>query len=288
VFLHAILLSIESIVIEALRTYLSFGPIVIAANSLPIAGAVLLLITYAIQRKRGFEIFRAWKHLMAGSTLLAAGIFLWYDSVGMIGASKEGLLAGPLETIAVLILARMVLQERLSRLQMVGATIALAGFFATVMSGSSSVQQALTWGDIEAISSAAAFGSGIIFLSKLTKGYSALSVTASSLTISGLILAMTLWADNTPKVTSSQWIVLLLFSILPLSAALTYVLGLVRIGASLTSTIGSLSILLTLIFQLLLVWVGIKMLLPPNIPLAVAGGTLGVLGIYMIHSVDRR
>ena len=69
---------------------------------------------------------------------------------------------------------------------------------------------------------------------------------------------------------------------------LTYVLGLVRIGASLTSTIGSLSILLTLIFQLLLIWVGIKMLLPPNIPLAVAGGTLGVLGIYVIHSVDRR
>jgi hypothetical protein len=146
----------------------------------------------------------------------------------------------------------------------------------------------LTWGDIEAISSAATFESGIIFLSKLTKGYSALSTTASSLTVSGLILAMTLWANNTPKVTSSQWIVLLLFSMLPLSAALTYVLGLVRIGASLTYTIGSLSILLTVIFQLLLISVGIKMLLPPNIPLAVAGGTLGVLGIYMIHSVDRR
>jgi len=225
---------------------------------------------------------------MPGSTLLAAGIFLWYDSVGMVGASKEGLLAGPLETIVVLILARVALQERLSRLQMVGTTIALAGFFATVMSRSSSVQQALTWGDVEAISSGAAIGCGIIFLSKLTKGYSALSVTASSLTISGLILAMTLWANNAPKVTSSQLIVLFLFSILPLSAALTYVVGLVRIGAFLTSTIGSLSILLTLIFQLLLMWVGIKMLLQPNIPLAVAGGTLGVLGIYMIHSVDRR
>ena len=75
---------------------------------------------------------------------------------------------------------------------------------------------------------------------------------------------------------------------LPLSAALTYVLGLVRIGASLTSTIGSFSLLLTVIFQLLSISVGIKMLLAPNIPLAIAGGTLGVLGINMIHSVDRR
>jgi drug/metabolite transporter (DMT)-like permease len=288
VFVHAAMLSIESIVIEALRTEFSLSPLVIAANSIPIAGAVLLLITYAIQREKGFAVFSAWKHLLPGSTLIAAGIFLWYDSVGMVGASKEGLLAGPLETIVVLILARAALQERLSRIQMAGATIALAGFFATVMSSSSSVQQALTVGDIEAISSAAAFGSGIIFLSKLTKGYSALSVTASSLIISGLILAMALWVTSTPKVTSSQWTVLSLFSMLPLSAALTYVLGLIRIGASLTSTIGSVSILLTVIFQLALLWLGVKMLLPPNIPLAVAGGTLGVLGIYLIHSVDRR
>jgi drug/metabolite transporter (DMT)-like permease len=287
VFLHAATLSIESIVIEALTTELHFGPLVIAANSIPIAGAILLLITFAFQQERAFAVFSAWKYLLPGSILLAAGVFMWYDSVGRVGASKEGLLAGPLETIVILLLARAVLQEKLSRLQMAGAMIALAGFFATVTSGSSSVHQAITWGDIEAILSAAAFGSGIIFISKLTKGYSALSVTASSLSISGLILAVTLWLNSTPKVTSSEWVVLLLFSMLPLSAALSYVMGLVRIGASLTSTIGSFSILLTVAFQLALVSLGLKMLLPPNIPLAIAGGILGVFGIYLIHTVDR-
>jgi drug/metabolite transporter (DMT)-like permease len=282
------MLSMESIAIEALTTELQLGPLVIAANSIPIAGAVLLLIMVAFPQERGFAVFSAWKYLLPGSILLAAGVFLWYDSVGMVGASKEGLLAGPLETIVILLLARAVLQERLSRLQMAGATIALPGFFATVMSGSSSIiQQAITWGDIEAILSAAAFGSGIIFISKLAKGYSALSVTASSLFISGLILAVTLWVNSAPKVTSSEWIVLLLFSMLPLSAALSYVVGLVRIGASLTSTIGSFSILLTVVFQLVLVSLGFKMLLPPNISLAVVGGTLGVFGIYLIHTVDR-
>jgi hypothetical protein len=101
------------------------------------------------------------------------------------------------------------------------------------------------------------------------------------------MLAVTLWVNSAPAVTPSTWIVLFLFSILPLSAALTYVVGLVRIGASLTSTIGSFSILLTLVFQLALVWLRLKMILPPNIPLAVAGGVLGVFGIYLIHKVDR-
>jgi hypothetical protein len=142
-------------------------------------------------------------------------------------------------------------------------------------------------GDIEAIFSATAFESGIIFISKLTKGYSALSVTASSLSISGLILAVTLWMNSTPIVTSLEWIVLLLFSMLPLSAALSYLVSLVRIGASLKSTIGSFSIILSVVFQLALVSLGVKMLLPPNIPVAVACGILRVFGIYLIHTVDR-
>jgi drug/metabolite transporter (DMT)-like permease len=238
------MLPIESIVIEAMTTKLHLSPLVISANSIPIAGAALLLITFMLQQEKSYAVFRAWKYLLPSSTLLAAGVLMWYDSVGRLGASKEGLLAGPLETIVILLLARAVLQESLSRLQMAGAMIALAGFFATVMSGSFSIELVIVLGDIEAILSAAAFGSGIIFISKLTKGYPALSVTGSTLCLAGLILAVTLWVTTTPTVTSSEWIVLLLFSILPLLAALTYVMGLERIGASLTSTIGSFSILL--------------------------------------------
>jgi drug/metabolite transporter (DMT)-like permease len=186
----------------------------------------------------------------------------------------------------ILLLARAVLQERLSRLQMAGAMIALAGFFATVMSGSFSIELVIVLGDIEAILSAAAFGSGIIFISKLTKGYPALSVTGSTRCLAGLILAVTLWVTTTPTVTSSEWVVLLLFSILPLLAALTYVMGLERIGASLTSTIGSFSILLTIVFRLALLWVGLKMILPSNIPLVVTAGIVRVFGLYLIHKAD--
>ncbi|MGI0025619.1 MAG: hypothetical protein ACREA4_10820, partial [Nitrososphaera sp.] len=81
----------------------------------------------------------------------------------------------------------------------------------------------------------------------------------------------------------ADWVFLLAFSILPLSAALTYVMGLRRIGASMTSTIGSFSILLTVIFQIAMLGMGINVILPSNITLAIAGGVLGVFGIYLIH-----
>jgi hypothetical protein len=69
--------------------------------------------------------------------------------------------------------------------------------------------------------------------------------------------------------------------------SLSYVAGLARIGGSLTSTIGSLSIPLTIVFQLVLVWLHVKMILTPDIPLAVTGAIIAVFGIYLIHKVDR-
>jgi drug/metabolite transporter (DMT)-like permease len=288
VFLHAALLSIESIVIEMLTAQLQLEPLVIAANSIPVAGAALLLITLGLEKKKqAFAVFRQWKYLLSGSVLLAIGVFAWYDSVRNVRASKEGLLAGPLETIVILFLARVALQEKLNRAQLAGVMIALGGFFATVMSAGNA-QLLITWGDIEAVLSAVAFGSGIIFITKLAKTYSALQITGSSLFTSGIVLAVVLWTTSAPAIQLPDWTVLALFSLLPLSAALTYVIGLSRIGASLNSTIASFSILLTVVFQLALLALDVQVILPANIPLAVAGGALGVFGIYLIHRTNNR
>ena len=272
--------------IEVLTTQLQLRPLVVAASSISMAGAVLLVITFHFERKKAiFLVFQSWIYLVPGSLLIAGGVFAWYDSVERVGASKEGLVAGPLETIAVLFLARAFLQEKLNRLQMVGIFIAITGFFATVMS-SGTTQLVITLGDIEAIFSALSFGSGIIFVTKMTKTHSALAVTAATLFVSGVVLAAILWASNLPHIVLSDWMLLLLFSFIPLSAALTYVIGLARMGASLTSTIASFSILLTVIFQLILLSVGIQVILPSSIPLAIVGGALGVFGIYLIHRAD--
>jgi drug/metabolite transporter (DMT)-like permease len=75
-----------------------------------------------------------WKLLFSGSIFLAAQVFLWYDSVTRVGATKEGLLAGPLEAVIVIVLARLFLNEGLRKKQLAGVFIALSGFLATVSS----------------------------------------------------------------------------------------------------------------------------------------------------------
>ncbi|MGH9992124.1 MAG: EamA family transporter, partial [Nitrososphaera sp.] len=226
VFLHAVLLSVESIVIELLATQLSLAPLVVAGNSILIAGAALLAVAAGTEGKRIFTIIRSWKYLLPASLLLAVGVYAWYDYVTSVGASKEGLLAGPLETVVILVLAGAVLKEKLTRPQMIGVLTALGGFFATVMSAGS-VQTLITWGDIEAMISAVSFAAGIIIITVLTRTYSVLLVTGSTLFISGLVLAAALWT-TAPTTGPADWVFLLAFSILPLSAALTYVMGLRR------------------------------------------------------------
>jgi drug/metabolite transporter (DMT)-like permease len=138
-------------------------------------------------------VFKSWKLLFSGSIFLAAAVFLWYDSVTRVGATKEGLLAGPLEAVIVVVLAWLFLKERLRKKQLAGVVIALSGFLATVSSSSlrSTLQFSipLTFGDFEAICSAFTFAAGIIFMTKLVERYNSIEVSGSSLLISGLILA---------------------------------------------------------------------------------------------------
>jgi drug/metabolite transporter (DMT)-like permease len=286
VFIQAILLSFESIIVEFLTEIPGISPILVGGISIPIAGAILLLArTFFL--KKNITVFKSWKLLLSGSTFLAAAVFLWYDSVTRVGASKEGLLAGPLETVVVLILAWLFLKEKLRKRQLAGVVIALSGFVAAVSSSSSHMNLLLsiplTFGDFEAILSAFMFATAVILMTKLVERHSSIEVSGSSLLISGLILT-TILILRTPSLHASMdWIFLALFALVPLMAALLYVVGLSRIGASLTSTIASSNILFTLLFQLLFRGFGIRTNIPENIILAVIGGALGVFGIYLIH-----
>lgn len=287
VFVQAIALSFESIMVELLTEIPGISSLLVAGSSIPFAGATLLLISTVLSKK--ITVFNSWKLLLVGSIFLAAAVFLWYDSVTRVGASKEGLLAGPLETIVVLILAWLLLKEKLRKIQLVGVIIALLGFFATVSSRSLDLSSILpfviTFGDLEAILSAFAFAGGVIAMTRLVKRHTSIEVTGASLLISGLILAtiLILSTSQTSIPTVPEWIYLISFSLLPLAAALLYVIGLDRIGASLTSTIASSNILFTLLLQLLFKGIGVKSNLPENILLAVIGGALGLFGIYLIH-----
>ena len=300
VFLFAFILSFESILIEYLTLLLGISPLAISAFSIAISGTLLLLILKFVY-KRQIPLFCSFKDFVPASIFLSAGVFTWYDAVSRVGASKESLLAGPIEIIAVLFLARIFLYEKLNRKQLSGVGIALVGFIIVLLSDHNisnngiinvtlieveTLNFSITFGDIEAIISAISFALAVFFLAKLSKKYSPLEISGICLLLSGLILIIVMLIF-TPEMSvnlfMSYWYIFIIFSVLPLFGTICYVEGIKRIGASLTATIASSRILLTLIIQILLTHIGIRNTLPDNVLLALIGGVLGITGIIIIH-----
>lgn len=323
VFVYAITISIESIIIEYLTTsYVHFSPIVLSAISITSAGIMLLLAAaFIFKKKEEISILftKSSRTLVLASLSLSLGIFTWYDSINKIGASKEVLIAGPLEIVIIVILARAFLNERLNRFHVIGIIMALIGFIMAVASGAnigvvsnnidtiiaisaSSLSSIISFGDIEAIFSAFGFAIGVLFLSKLVLKHSSIEAAGASMFTSGLILVgfMTfglfygsfnvgLSSDEESLLRPPLIITIIisfLFSLIPFIGSLSYSTGLRRIGASLTATIGSSSILITVIIQIMLKELGFTSRLPEHILLAILGGIVGFLGIYIIHMPD--
>ena len=296
----------------------------LSATSITLAG-IMLLIVAAFFFKRNKQIpllfTKSWKFLILASSSLSLGIFTWYDSINRIGASKEALVAGPIEIVIIVLLARIFLNERLNRFQIIGISIGLVGFFMaltsdvdivvgnnntikTTFTSVFSLLSIVSFGDIEAILSALGFAIGVLFLSKLILNYSSIEVAGASMFTSGLLLAgilvVGLFFYNTVHLISSPHelsltrqpslivivVILILFSLIPFIGSLSYSSSLGRIGASLTATIGSSSILITMVIQIMFREIGFASHLPQNIYLALLGGITGFLGIYLIHMPD--
>lgn len=302
VFLFAIILSFESILIEYLTLLLGISPLSISAFSIAISG-ILLLVILNFVNKRKTPLLHSFKDFIPASLFLSIGIFTWYDAVSRVGASKESLLAGPIEIITVLLLARLFLHERLNKKQLSGIAIALVGFVIVILSDHNidnnngiinivliefkTLNFSISFGDVEAIISAISFAAAVFFLAKLSLRYSPLEISGMCLLLAGFILIIVMFIF-TPEMSInmilSYWYIFIIFSMLPLIGTILYVEGIKRIGASLTSTIASSRILLTLIFQILLTQLGIRNTLPDNIFLALIGGILGISGIIIIHT----
>lgn len=318
VFIYAIALSIESIVIEYLTSsFIQISAIILSSISITSSGIMLLLVAaFIFKKKKEILILfsESWKNVILVSLSLSVGIFTWYDSINRIGASKEVLISGSLEIVIIVILARVFLNERLSRFHIIGIGLALAGFFMAVTSDANisvvdiieitkgtSLLSFISFGDVEAIISAFGFAIGVLILSKLVLKHSSIEVAGASMFTSGLmlfgfmILGVLSYESNHIILSSNEVsllrqpiiiAIIILFSLLPFIGSLSYSTGLSMIGASLTATIGSSSILLTVVIQIVLKEFGISSHLPGNIFLAILGGVTGFLGIYTIHMSD--
>src|SRR5690348_17224882 len=294
VFIYAIALSIESIVIEYLTSsFIQISAIILSSISITSSGIMLLLVAAFIFKKKKeilILFIESWKNLILVSLSLSVGIFTWYDSINRIGASKEVLISGSLEIVIIVILARVFLNERLSRFHSIGIGLALAGFFMAVTSDANisvvdiieitkgtSLLSFISFGDVEAIISAFGFAIGVLVLSKLVLKHSSIEVAGASMFTSGLmlvgfmILGVLSYESNHIILSSNEVsllrqpiiiAIIILFSLLPFIGSLSYSTGLSMIGASLTATIGSSSILLTVVIQIVLKEFGISSHLP--------------------------
>lgn len=333
VFVYALALSLESIIIEYLTIYfVRISPIVLSSLSITLSGLMLLSVACITTKscKDLIKIFTAsWKPLLMASLSLSLGIFAWYDSINRIGASKEALIAGPIEIILIIILARVFLKERLNKFQIIGICIGSLGFFLSLTSDLSfpdvnnlnlpnliweintnsigpAILSLVSFGDLEAILSAVGFAAGVLFLGKLVTKHSSIHVAGASMFVSGLILVvfmafvllsetmfttMQLYLDESPSQIEllsipRNIVILFLFSLIPFIGSLSYVIGLRRIGASLTATIGSSNLVIIFVIQIFLNELGYPSHLPENILLASFGCIMGFFGIFIIHTSD--
>jgi len=281
--------SIEAVLVELLYVMASIPTLAIAAGSMPIAGAMVLIINGFVFRNK-FTIFKGngWKMLIVGGALFTAADFMWFDSVDRIGSGKTMLLTIPAEEVIIVLLAIVFLAERMLKLQLVGIGVAIVGFTISAASNVSGNGVHFQIGDLEAILSATFNALAITLFAKLIVRYNPTEVSGWIMLISGLVINAIQYTFYPAHLSVIDWLYLIGFSFIALAAFTLYNVSMKRIGSSMTSIITSTSLILTVVIQLAMVPFGIALTLPSNLALALLGGGISVAGICISSKAEQK
>jgi drug/metabolite transporter (DMT)-like permease len=281
--------SIEAVLVELLYVVASIPALAIAAGSMPIAGAMVLIVNGFIFRNK-FTIFKGngWKMLIIGGALFTVADFLWYDSIDKIGSGKIMLLTIPAEDVFIVLLAVVFLAERMLKLQLVGIGVAIVGFTISAASNVSGNGVQFQIGDLEAILSAMCNALAITLFAKLIVRYNPTEVSGWIMLISGLVINAIQYTFYPPHLSVMDWLYLIGFSFIALAAFTLYNVSMKRIGSSMTSIITSSSLVLTVVIQLAMVPFGIAFTLPSNLVLALLGGGISIVGICISSKAEQK
>jgi drug/metabolite transporter (DMT)-like permease len=281
--------SVEAVLVELLYVMASIPTLAIAAGSMPIAGAMVLIINGLVFRNK-FTIFKGngWKMLIVGGALFTAADFMWFDSVDRIGSGKTMLLTIPAEEVFIVLLAVVFLAERMLKLQLVGIGVAIVGFTISAASNLSGNGVHFQIGDLEAILSATFNALAITLFAKLIVRYNPTEVSGWIMLISGLVINAIQYTFYPPHLSVIDWLYLIGFSFIALAAFTLYNVSMKRIGSSMTSIITSTSLILTVVIQLAMVPFGIALTLPSNLVLALLGGGISVAGICISSKAEQK
>lgn len=283
----AFVVAFESIAVEGALNIADIDIFLVASVPSIIGGLILIGIrprgTVAFTRSLGR---RGWLIMLSLCAIIAAGVLLWFDAVGKIGASKEAILGGgSSEVLFVIILSAIFLSERLSLLEGVGSVLVIVGVF-VVLTDIESMSLTLGLGEIEAIISSLLLGTAVVVTTSLLRTYDLTPLSGVELLISGIIVVTFGTATglvDLPK--PSAWMILVLLGLFPAVGLLMYNAPLPKIGASLTSVLFALNGIFTVGVQLLVlaVFPDANLRLPQNVLLAVFGGAIAFVGVYLLN-----
>lgn len=287
VLTSALIVAFETVAVEGAVN--SAGLEVLLVSSLPmlVGGAILVgfrpVGTARFVRSLGGK---GWQFMMCLCGFVALGVILWFDSVHRIGAGKEAILGGgSSEVLFVVLLSAVFLGERLKRLEVVGSVLIVVGVF-VVLTNTEDLSLTIGFGELEAIASSLVLGASVVLTAIMLRKHDLAPFSGVELIISGLILMS--FGVITGQI---QWpdarglMILVGFGLFPAFGLLTYNAGLPKIGASLTSVLFALTGIMTVGVQLmvLLLFPDVDMILPQNVALAVLGGLVAFVGVYLLN-----
>jgi len=290
VLLSAFIVGFESVAIEGALNIAKLDLFLVSSVPTLVGGLILMSIypkrTVAFCRELGK---RGWLFMFALCSIAAIGIILWFDAVGRIGAGKEAILGGgSSEVLFVVVLSAIFLSERLRLLEAIGSLLVILGVF-VVLANTETMNLTLGLGEAEAILSSLCLGTSVVMTTILIKNRDLTAFSGVELLLSGMIVitASVLGGLITVPDLTGLLIVFLL-GLFPAMGLLTYNAGLPKIGASLTSVLFALNGIMTVGVQLLVLGVfpGANITLPQSVALAVSGGVVAFIGVYLLEKGD--
>ena len=288
VLVSALWVAFESVLVEGALRIADIH--IFLVSSIPLISGGIILISIAPQGASAFSKGlgrKGWGWMTLLCALSAAGAFMWFDAIGRIGASKEALLGGgSSEVMFIVILSAVFLKERLSRWEVVGGLLVVAGVF-VVLANAKEVSFSVGPGEIEAIVSSLFLGTSVIIATYLLYTNDLTVLSGIQLLYSGAImLAFSLALGIVRLPDLGGWFLLVAMGAMPAVGLWTYNAGLPRIGASLTSVLFALSGVMTVGVQLLVLGIfpDADIQLPQSIVLAVLGGAVAFAGVYLLNT----
>lgn len=285
--MSAAVVAFESVAVEGALNIADIDVFLVSAVP-PLIGGLILLGIWPRRSKdflRGLGV-PGWAKMFILGTLVGLGVLLWFDAVGRIGASKEAILGGgSSEVLFIVLLSAVFLKERLTRIEAIGSVLIVSGVLVVLMN-TSEVTLTIGPGEAEAILSSFLLGASAVYTAHLLRDYDLTPLSGLELVISGgVVLVVGAVAGLITWPGSWGWIVLVMIGLFPAASLGSYNAALPRIGASLTSVLFALSGVMTVAAQLIVLAFApdAEIMLPQSVALAVIGGVVAFVGVYMLN-----